>query len=69
MKRKSDIELVDLVLDPALEEELDREVEEFRQRLESHSAALENVQRRPIPATLCGTLSQFNPQLQLHSLD
>jgi hypothetical protein len=39
------------VLDPALEEQLDREVEEFRQRLELHSAALDVVQRRPVRAT------------------
>jgi len=44
-------------LDPALEAQLDQEVEEFRLRLESHSASLE---RRPIPSSLRATLAQFN---------
>ncbi|ELR21323.1 uncharacterized protein ACA1_182250 [Acanthamoeba castellanii str. Neff] len=54
-KRNKTSKAVDVVvaevLDPALEEQLDREVEEFRQRLELHSAALDVVQRRPVRAT------------------
>lgn len=53
-KRNKTSKAVDVVvaevLDPALEEQLDREVEEFRQRLELHSAALDVVQRRPVRA-------------------
>lgn len=52
-------QLIEDHLDPALEAQIDKEVEEFRLRLESHSKHLE---RRPIPSSLRATLTHLNVQ-------
>lgn len=65
-----DMQSWDDALDPALEAQIDREVEEFRLRLESHSASLDTTRRRPIPSSLHATLTQFNAhQLKLRSAE